>query len=90
MQECYDPEKNKFFCFSGTNGGVSGVGLIVSVLGGLIVGLFYYIAVIYTVDSAVLELAAPQWPIIVMGGIGGLLGSIIDSILGATLQYSGK
>lgn len=44
----------------------------------------------YTVDSAVLELSAPQWPIIVLGGIGGLLGSIVDSILGATLQYSGE
>lgn len=73
----------------GTNGGVSFVGLLVSFLGGLFVGLFHYLAVLYTVDSAVLELAPPQWPIIIAGGISGLLGSIIDSILGATLQYSG-
>lgn len=76
--------------FPGTNGGVSWIGLIVSALGGLVVGLFHYFTVLYTVDTAVLEQAAPQWPIIVMGGIGGLLGSIVDSILGATLQYSGK
>ncbi|XP_011499884.1 PREDICTED: transmembrane protein 19 isoform X2 [Ceratosolen solmsi marchali] len=73
----------------GTNGGVSWVGLTVSALGGIVVGLFDYLTVLYTVDSVVLELAAPQWPIIVLGGIGGLLGSIVDSILGATLQYSG-
>ncbi|KAK2584315.1 hypothetical protein KPH14_006706 [Odynerus spinipes] len=41
------------------------------------------------IDTAVLQVAAPQWPVILVGGIGGLLGSILDSILGATLQYSG-
>ena len=76
--------------FSGTNGGVSWIGLSVSALGGIVVGLFHYFAILYTVDSAVLEHAAPQWPVIVLAGIAGLLGSIIDSILGATLQYSGK
>ena len=73
----------------GTNGGVSWVGLFVSALGGLTVGLFYYLTVLYTVDTAVLQLAAPQWPIIIVGGIGGFVGSILDSVLGATLQYSG-
>ena len=81
---------NNYFLFTGTNGGVSWIGLIVSFFGGIVVGLFHYFTVLYTVDSVVLELAAPQWPIIVLGGVGGLLGSIIDSILGATLQYSGK
>ncbi|XP_014213998.1 transmembrane protein 19 [Copidosoma floridanum] len=73
----------------GTNGAVSLVGLIVSALGGLLIGLTHYVALLYTVDSAVLETSAPQWPIILLGLIGGLLGSIVDSILGATLQYSG-
>ncbi|CAK9814483.1 Transmembrane protein 19 [Anthophora plagiata] len=73
----------------GTNGGVSWVGLLVSLLGGMTVGLSHYITVLMTVDTIVLQLAAPQWPIIIIGGIGGLFGSIIDSILGATLQYSG-
>lgn len=61
-----------------------------SLFGGLAVGIFNYFAILYTVDIAVLERAAPQWPIIIIGGIGGLFGSIFDSILGATLQYSGK
>lgn len=79
-----------FFLFTGTNGGVSWVGLLVSALGGLTVGLSYYLTVLYTVDAVVLELAAPQWPLIIVGGIAGLFGSLLDSILGATLQYSGK
>lgn len=37
-----------------------------------------------------LEISAPQWPIIVFGAAAGLLGSIVDSYLGATMQYSGK
>ncbi|XP_043264749.1 transmembrane protein 19 [Colletes gigas] len=73
----------------GTNGGVSWVGLLVSALGGITVGLFYYLTILYTVDTAMIQLAAPQWPVIIVGGIGGLFGSILDSILGATLQYSG-
>ncbi|XP_076632657.1 transmembrane protein 19 [Colletes latitarsis] len=73
----------------GTNGGVSWVGLFVSALGGITVGFFYYLTILYTVDTAVIQLAAPQWPVIIVGGIGGLFGSILDSILGATLQYSG-
>lgn len=43
----------------------------------------------YTVDSNVLQLSPVQWPIILFGGVAGLLGSIIDSLIGATLQYSG-
>lgn len=35
-------------------------------------------------------IASPnQWPIIVCGAFAGLFGSLIDSILGATIQYSG-
>lgn len=66
------------------------MGLLCSFLGGLTIGLFYYIVILNTVDTAVLQLAAPQWPIIVVGGFGGLFGSILDSVLGATLQYSGN
>ncbi|XP_066582636.1 transmembrane protein 19 [Prorops nasuta] len=73
----------------GTNGGVSWIGLLLSALGGLLIGFCHYITILYTVDTAVLQQAAPQWPILMAGLIGGLFGSILDSILGATLQYSG-
>lgn len=35
-------------------------------------------------------MSARQWPIILFGGVAGLIGSIIDSLIGATLQYSGE
>ncbi|KAL6427539.1 hypothetical protein ACFW04_008788 [Cataglyphis niger] len=73
----------------GTNGGVSWIGLLCSTIGGLIVGLIYYIVILNTVDTAVLQLAAPQWPVIIVAGFAGFFGSILDSVLGATLQYSG-
>lgn len=41
------------------------------------------------VDRNILAASPPQWPLIVFGGVAGLLGSIIDSLIGATLQYSG-
>lgn len=78
------------FIIQGTNGGVSWIGLLCSTIGGLIVGLIYYIVILNTVDTAVLQLAAPQWPVIIIAGFAGFFGSILDSVLGATLQYSGN
>lgn len=75
---------------SGTNGGITAIGLIVSLLGGLVVGLANYSMLIYTIDADMLARSPVQWPIIVAGGFAGLVGSVVDSLLGATLQYSGK
>lgn len=52
------------------------------------VGIAYYITQLVFVSD--LDVSAPQWPIIVFGAAAGLLGSILDSYLGATMQYSGK
>lgn len=72
----------------GTNGGITLVGLLSSLLGGMTVGIAYFITqLIFVAD---LEGSAPQWPIILFGAVAGLLGSIVDSYLGATMQYSGK
>ncbi|ELT99348.1 hypothetical protein CAPTEDRAFT_135735, partial [Capitella teleta] len=65
----------------GTNGGVSLVGTISSFVGGLFVGGAYHAALSLLADVDLLEKAPPQWPIILLGGIAGLLGSFVDSLL---------
>ncbi|KAM3587984.1 uncharacterized protein V6R79_018324 [Siganus canaliculatus] len=72
---------------AGTNGGVTTVGLVASFCGGLAVGAAYFATQLLMVDD--LHLADPQWPIVVYGGMAGLLGSLLDSFLGAHMQYSG-
>lgn len=73
----------------GTNGGISLVGTIFSLIGGLVVGMAYYVTLIFSLSDAYLQKCPPQWPIIILGALSGFLGSGIDSYLGATLQYSG-
>jgi len=69
---------------------VSVIGLVVSLLGGMVVGLANYVMLIYTIDADMLARSPAQWPIIITGGFAGLVGSVVDSVLGATLQYSGN
>ncbi|KAI8335701.1 integral membrane protein DUF92-domain-containing protein [Chlamydoabsidia padenii] len=65
----------------GTNGGVSPLGLAASLAGGTCVGL-----------AGALSLLLDQrcdgfhWDLVVLGALAGLGGSMIDSILGATIQ----
>uniref|UniRef100_A0AAY5F5K9 Ras-related protein Rab-21 n=1 Tax=Electrophorus electricus TaxID=8005 RepID=A0AAY5F5K9_ELEEL len=73
---------------TGTNGGVTPVGLVASLLGGVAVGTAYFLTQLLLVND--LHLAAPQWPVMVYGGTAGLLGSVLDSFLGAHMQYSGE
>ncbi|TRY77588.1 hypothetical protein DNTS_007221 [Danionella cerebrum] len=70
-----------------TNGGVTPVGLMASALGGATVGAAYFLVQLLMVKD--LHLAAPQWPLVVYGAVAGLAGSVLDSVLGATLQFSG-
>jgi uncharacterized protein (TIGR00297 family) len=75
----------------GTNGGISLFGLVVSFLGGIFIGLFHYVSTIIFVDrDEMIDNKYPQFPIIFLGGIAGLYGSLIDSFLGATCQFSGQ
>nr|XP_025857424.1 transmembrane protein 19 [Vulpes vulpes] len=71
----------------GTNGGVTVVGLVSSLLGGTFVGITYFLTQLVFVND--LDISAPQWPIIAFGGLAGLLGSVVDSYLGATMQFTG-
>ncbi|KAK4325251.1 hypothetical protein Pmani_004209 [Petrolisthes manimaculis] len=73
----------------GTNGGVTVIGLVMSFLGGMVVGVGHYLALLLLVSNSVMLSSPPQWHIIIVGALGGLLGSLIDSLLGATLQFSG-
>ncbi len=51
-------------------------------------GTAYYFMQLLLVKD--LHLAVLQWPIILYGAIAGLFGSLLDSFLGATMQYSGN
>lgn len=73
----------------GTNGGVTVLGLLCSALGGFICGLTYYIFTLICINREILLRSPPQWPLLIVGTIAGLLGSLIDSIIGATVQFSG-
>jgi uncharacterized membrane protein len=73
----------------GTNGGVTLGGLVFSFLGGVAVGVAYYVVLVLCVHDKWLAAAPRQWPVVLVGGLGGLVGSVVDSLLGATLQFSG-
>lgn len=73
----------------GTNGGVSLVGLLASVLGGAAIGVSCLFCQLLLMGRWQLRNQPPQWPLVTVAMATGLLGSLIDSLLGATLQYSG-
>ena len=68
----------------GTNGGMSLLGTVASGAGGLFIGL------IFAAMSPLLNTTVPatQLPMALVGLASGLIGSLLDSLLGATLQAS--
>ncbi|OQV20293.1 putative Transmembrane protein 19 [Hypsibius exemplaris] len=73
----------------GTNGGISLVGLLVSLAGGLIIGLVFLLMTLLCLTGYAIRSSPPQYPVVLVGGICGLVGSLIDSYLGALFQFSG-
>merc|ERR1739845_78023 len=74
----------------GTNGAVTGVGLVSSLLGGLVIGFAYFVGVLMSATALDMAIAPNQLLVILVGGVGGLLGSLLDSLIGASLQFSGR
>ncbi|CAI2173512.1 18217_t:CDS:2 [Funneliformis geosporum] len=66
----------------GTNGGISPLGLLASILGGFLIGLSASISLSLSNSCHV----HPE--IILIASISGLFGSLIDSLLGATVQIT--
>jgi uncharacterized membrane protein len=62
----------------GTNGGVSPLGLAMSAAGGAFIGALYY--------AASLLSGSAQLQVVTLGAATGLVGSVLDSLLGATVQ----
>jgi len=77
----------------GTNGGVTTLGLVASAAGGFAVGFAFwcgglFVPVVTGKIGLALQFAA-QWPVLVIGLGAGVVGSLMDSLLGATIQFSG-
>ncbi|EFA83091.1 hypothetical protein PPL_03881 [Heterostelium album PN500] len=71
---------------AGTNGGISPIGTLASIVGGTFIGLSYYLCCFLLNRDWPTQ---SQLPIVFLGTFAGFFGSLLDSILGATLQYSG-
>ncbi|KAJ6844500.1 protein PGR-like [Iris pallida] len=72
----------------GTNGGVTIDGLLAAAAGGFVIGVVYILVGLFTVKCAE-DVAWRQLLVVPISIAAGLCGSLIDSILGSMLQYSG-
>ncbi|THG11853.1 hypothetical protein TEA_000408 [Camellia sinensis var. sinensis] len=72
----------------GTNGGVTKAGLLAAAAAGSIIGLTFVLIGFFTTRCAY-DVALKQQLVIPISALAGLCGSVIDSLLGATLQFSG-
>ena len=72
----------------GTNGGVSLVGTLASAAGGGVVGLAYYLSGLAVEEGGCLSCLGGV-ELVGLGVVSGFVGSMIDSLFGATVQYSG-
>ena len=73
---------------TGTNGGITMVGVACSVAGGTLLGLTHLLTLVVCCGGREVGWLT-QLQLVPLGAISGLAGSLIDSALGATLQFSG-
>lgn len=67
----------------GTNGGMSILGTAASIAGGGFIGLIFWIGSFFLGNDGI---APSQYPMVIVGLVIGFVGSLIDSLLGATVQ----
>ncbi|KAI8974186.1 integral membrane protein DUF92-domain-containing protein [Trametes punicea] len=70
----------------GTNGGLSAVGTLSSLMGGLVMGVTIAISLIVQSTACRTVWTDILFPLALWGTLAGGLGSLLDSLLGATLQ----